>query len=208
MFTGIIQKLGRVQRRTARQLFIEASFKNIRRGESLAVNGVCLTVVRRCGKILIFDLSPETLQTTNLGLLNSEERVNLEKSLRVGDPLGGHWVTGHVEAVSRILLKEPLSDGCQLLRCELPESLRPRVVLKGSIAADGVSLTVQSPPRHFFETILIPHTLRHTVLGRKKEGERVNLETDILAKYAQNEEVLAARQREGAQSPRPLRRAF
>ena len=183
MFTGIVQKTGTVVRQTGGRLILKAKLPGMRVGQSLAVNGTCLTIAKRNNGHIVLDLNPETLKKTNLGTLRSKDAVNLEPPLRAGDFLGGHWVSGHVEACATLLARGPMGRDSLLLRFSLPARLRRYVVEKGSIAVDGVSLTVNSTGPGFFECALIPHTLRHTTLNRLKPGDAVNLETDLLARH-------------------------
>lgn len=153
------------------------------RGESVAVNGACLTVTRRGAGILSFDVSQETFRLTNLSRLSKGSRVNLERSLRLGDTLGGHLVSGHVDAPGLILFIKKLPKGFARYRVSLPPALRGFAAYKGSIAIDGVSLTVTAVGRDWFETVLIPETMKRTTLGRVKPGDPVNLEADTIARY-------------------------
>jgi len=186
MFTGIIQVLGRVERYRDGRLRVQAKLPRPKIGASIAINGTCLTVVARNGASLDFDLSPETLRLTNLGDLKPGDPVNLETSLKVGDGLDGHLVSGHVDAVAKILESQALKDGSRRLRVGLPATLRKLVAYKGSIAVDGTSLTVTAVGKRWFETVLIPHTLKATNLGGRKRGDTVNLEADVLARYVQS----------------------
>lgn len=151
-------------------------------GASLAVSGVCLTVIDHAPERSAVELSPETLARTTLGSLAAGSGVNLEPSLRMGDPLGGHWVQGHVDATLAVVDRRDLTDH-RVLAFELPTSYRSFVVEKGSVALDGVSLTVASLGSDRFEVALIPHTLEVTTLAELAVGGRVNFEVDILAKY-------------------------
>ncbi len=186
MFTGIIETLGRVERRTAAGLTVAAKIGAPRLGASIAVNGCCLTVVESRGGRHRFDVGPETWARTNLGALSAAGAVNVETALKVGDELGGHFVTGHVDATAEILELSPWTEGFRRLRVALPAALRGLVAAKGSIAVDGVSLTVTAAAAGHFEIMLVPHTLSRTTLGRRRVGERVNLEADPLARYALN----------------------
>ena len=183
MFTGIIKAIGRVELNGGRRLRVKADLKAISVGASVAVNGACLTVVHRRGRIFEFDLSPETMRLTTLGKLLAGDAVNLETSLRAGDKIDGHLVTGHIDGTGKVLQTERIEDGCVRLRVELPKVLRGYFARKGSVAIDGISLTVtQSKPR-WFETVLIPYTLEATNLGARKRGDLVNLEIDPIARY-------------------------
>ncbi len=153
-------------------------------GESVAVNGCCLTVTAHDAETCRFEAGPETLRRTNLGDLRNGDRVNLERSLRVGDRLGGHIVQGHIDGVGRI--ERILSDGAWvMIWFACPPELSAQMVSKGSVAVDGVSLTLVDVEDGRFSVALIPHTLAHTTLGFKRPGDPVNLETDLLAKYVQ-----------------------
>lgn len=202
MFTGLIVERGHLLREpeASRQggvcLAIGHSAALARRlsvGASLAVSGVCLTVTELGEAESSVELSPETLSRTTLGGLRAGEAVNLESALLAGEPLGGHLVQGHVDGTVRVLERRDLAEH-RVLALELPPDLSPFLVMKGSIAVDGVSLTVAglptgSPER--FEVALIPHTLAVTTLAERVPGDRVNVEVDVLAKYVQR--MLAAR---------------
>src|SRR5262245_33311055 len=151
-------------------------------GESIAVDGACLTVTARQGRRFRVDVSPETLRRTTLGTLARDARVNLERALRVGDRLGGHVVLGHVDGVGTLERIQPDGDW-RLYRFRAPGALRPFLVEKGSIAVDGVSLTVFSCRKGGFTVALIPHTLARTTLGTRRPGDGVNLEADVLLKH-------------------------
>jgi riboflavin synthase len=186
MFTGIIFSLGTVVRREGLRLWVRGALPRARRGDSVAVNGVCLTIVGAAGpagrRTLRFDLSEETLQRTSIGSWAPGRRVNLEPALRMGDPLGGHIVQGHVDAVGKILAVRPEKDW-RLFTFSIPASLRDFLVTKGSVAVDGISLTVVNPRRDRFDVAVIPHTDRVTTLGAARVGDPVNLEADPLAKH-------------------------
>ncbi len=152
-------------------------------GASLAVNGVCLTVVERDAGELAFDLGPETIRCTALSDLRSGDRVNLERPLRIGDELGGHFVLGHVDGVGTIAEVVRLGDTARL-RVSLPRlELASLVIRKGSVAVDGVSLTVADLDDTGFDVMIVPHTLAVTTLGHAVVGRRVNLELDVIGKY-------------------------
>ncbi|MDE2142682.1 MAG: riboflavin synthase [Elusimicrobia bacterium] len=184
MFTGIISVLGKVEKRKGARLAISAKIKRPALGASVAVNGVCLTVVETNGKKHEFEVGPETWSRTTLGALKNGSKVNVETSLRLGDEIGGHFVSGHIDASAKILAFAPWDKEFWRLRVDLPKALRGVVAEKGSIAIDGVSLTVAKTDRHWFEIMLVPHTLKNTTLGRRKPGDFVNLEADPLARYA------------------------
>jgi riboflavin synthase len=152
-------------------------------GDSIAVNGVCLTAVAVEAGTIRFDVVPETVRRSDLGTLRPGARVNVELSLRLGDRLGGHLVYGHVDAGASIVAKDPEGQGFRLW-VALPRELAPFVVEKGYVAVDGVSLTVASVERDRFSVALIPETARRTTLGTKRPGDPVNLEVDPIARYA------------------------
>lgn len=188
MFTGIIQTTGRIERRASPGAGARLTIKTPRRlpalalGESIAVNGACLTVTGRRDRTFTVDVSPETLRRTTLGRAAPTTRVNLERSLCVGDRLGGHIVLGHVDGIGTLESIKP--DGDWLLyRFRAPRTLAPYLVEKGSIAIDGVSLTIFGCRGPSFTVALIPHTLGETTLGERKPGDAVNLEADVLLKH-------------------------
>lgn len=183
MFTGIIAAVGKVVKYERSKLWVRAPFRRVSLGESISVEGVCLTVAGRRGDLLSFDVGPETARITTLGQLKAPARVNLERALRVGDRLGGHWVTGHVEETGTITQIERAGTN-RWFYLRIPKSFLPLVIAKGSLAVDGISLTVVSRKARVVKLMLIPHTLAHTTLGSKKVGDVVNLEADLLAKYA------------------------
>jgi riboflavin synthase len=187
MFTGIVEELGTVVARDGARLRIGASkvLDGVQMGDSTAVNGCCLTVVAFGDGWWEADVSDETFARTNLGSLRPGDPVNLERPVRLVDRLGGHLVQGHVDAVGEILVAAP--D----LRVRMPTGLLRYVVEKGSITVDGVSLTVVDALDDGFTVALIPHTADVTTLGRKGVGATVNLEVDVMAKYA--ERLLTAR---------------
>lgn len=151
-------------------------------GASLAVAGVCLTAVELDAAGCLVELSPETLRRSRLGELGAGSEVNLEPALRAGDALGGHWVQGHVDGVLRVVARQD-QGAHRVLAFELPENLRPFLVEKGSVALDGVSLTVAQVRADRFEVALVPHTLEATTLGALAVGDAVHYEIDVLAKY-------------------------
>ncbi len=199
MFTGLVQNLANVHEiepaEPGCRLIIEAPqiAAQAKLGDSIAINGCCLTVVEHQDDRLSFDAGPETLARTNLGELTPGSRVNIEASLRVGDALGGHFVTGHVEAVGTLDARADDRDWSTLW-FRFPPELGRYLVPKGSVAVDGVSLTLVEVQRDRFSVALIPHTLAVTTLGALAVGGRVNLETDLLAKYAQKQLQFEERQ--------------
>jgi len=190
MFTGIVQSLAEVADVVAEppgvRLVIReprlAPITNV--GDSIALNGCCLTVIAVDAERLAFQAGEETLSRTNLGELTVGDVVNVEPSLRVGDPIGGHLVTGHIDAVAVVDRRQDLAEWCTMW-FRAPQTQMAQIASKGSIAIDGVSLTLVDAEGDRFSVALIPHTLATTTLGRRKAGDRVNLETDVLAKYVE-----------------------
>ncbi len=193
MFTGLVQSIGRiaasVPTTTGRNLHVELGdlpVAGIKHGDSIAVSGVCLTVVEILDEAIArFDVIPETLQRTTLGNKKARDKVNLEASLRVGDALGGHFVQGHVDAVVTVL-HVSADPADWRITFQLPETCRGLVVDKGSVALDGVSMTVAHVVRDRFTAAVIPVTRRDTTLGLLRVGDNVNLETDIFARTILN----------------------
>lgn len=189
MFTGLVQTIGQVREihddghggcllgilepKLAPQLVL---------GESIAVNGCCLTVVRFDTETMTFQAGPETLARTNLGGLRQDDRVNIERALRIGDALGGHFVSGHVDAVG-VIQERTMSGEWEMVRFQYPREFAHLLVPKGSIAIDGISLTLVEVGDDSFTVMLIPHTRQETTLGQKTVGAAVNLEFDLLAKH-------------------------
>jgi riboflavin synthase len=190
MFTGLVQSLGTVRQVTdahaGRRIRIAepAIAPKLEIGESIAVNGACLTVVAHDSNSFDFEAGPETLAKTTLGQLVAGDRVNLERALRVGDPLGGHIVTGHIDCIGAIL-EATVSGEWLTVWFGFPAAFEELLVSKGSVAVDGVSLTIVDSQRDRFSVMLIPHTRTHTTLGLKKPGAAVNLEFDLIAKHVQ-----------------------
>ena len=196
MFTGIVQEIGALRRIEARagdgsaeDRRIEVGFANLARdrlnlGDSVCVDGVCLTVAALDNGIFHADVSGETLRVTTLGHKQAGARVNLEPALRVGDSLGGHWVSGHVDGVAEVVAT---ANDARSLRVEFsaPKALARYIARKGSVTLDGVSLTVNDVDGVKFTVNLIPHTLEATTLGTLAAGARVNLEIDLLARYVE-----------------------
>ncbi len=190
MFTGLVAELGTVQE-LARQgisyhLTVRAFkvLEGLKIGDSVAVNGVCLTVVRLGGEGFTADVMPETVRLTNIGLLRSGDRVNLERTLRLCDGLDGHIVSGHVEGLGTIL-SERAEGIARVVSFSAEPRLLKYILPKGSIAIDGISLTVTEVRGDGFSVSLIPHTVKETTLGCKTVGDKVNLETDIIGKYVE-----------------------
>jgi riboflavin synthase len=190
MFTGLVAMQGAVvelkpEDKGCRLTIAASLFDNtIELGESIAINGVCLTVVQFGNEQASFQLAPETLKRSNLGSLSTGLSVNLERALRLGDRLGGHWVQGHVDGVAK-LLERKLDGEWEVFYFSLPATLKQYLVNKGSITINGVSLTVVEVTDDSFSVALIPHTLSMTNLGSLSAGDEVNLEVDILAKYVE-----------------------
>src|SRR3954470_3634334 len=183
MFTGIVEQMGEVQSGGTRLAVSTPLAAELERGDSIAVNGVCLTAVDIGDQRFEADVMEETLVRSTLGRLQNGDRVNLELALRVGDRLGGHFVQGHVDATGRVETIQQ-RENSRVLRIGAPPELMRYVVEKGSIAVDGVSLTVVDLDAKGFSVSLIPETLDRTTLGSAAEGDPVNLEVDMLAKYA------------------------
>lgn len=188
MFTGLVEDAGRVASLTEIEggafLRIETRLE-VERGDSVSVNGVCLTLIPCSVGILEAALSSETLSRTTLGELGEGSLVNLERALAIGDRLGGHLVQGHVDGVGQLLSIEPSGDFATY-RWSLPDGCADLVIEKGSIAVDGISLTVIEPAEDSFGVALIPETLERTNLRDSRVGDRVNLELDMMAKYARS----------------------
>ena len=189
MFTGIIEELGSVLRCAPRdgtwRLEVSARqlFENMKIGESVAVNGVCLTMVERGNGWCAFDVGPETLRMSNLKELRPQDPVNLEQALRLGAPVGGHLVSGHVDGVGSISRAVPEADTLRMTIDVESQELERYLIPKGSVAVDGVSLTIAELREGSFDVMLIPHTLQVTTLGTKRVGGHVNLEMDMIGKY-------------------------
>ncbi|HXV74916.1 MAG TPA: riboflavin synthase [Candidatus Polarisedimenticolaceae bacterium] len=200
MFSGLIEAVGRVTdvapRHGATRIGIESSLPaaELVDGESIAVDGVCLTVAERRTDRFLADVVAETLARTTLGRLRPGDPVNLERSLRLGDRVGGHLVLGHVDGTVRVRAVRRRGDDYRM-RIDLPAALAPYVPYKGSVALQGVSLTVAGVGRGGFEVALVPHTLEWTTLGRFRAGETMNFEVDLLARYL--ERLIAQRRTDG-----------
>ncbi len=191
MFTGLVAELGTVVSLKPIQQSYNITIKanrvldNLKIGDSVAVNGTCLTVVKISGSDFTADVMPETVHLTNLRKLKSGDKVNLERTLRLCDGLDGHIVSGHVEGIGVIAAKK--SDGiAEVVTIKTPPELLKYIIKKGSIAIDGISLTVTGVTESSFSVSIIPHTAKETTLGFKKPGDEVNLETDIIGKYVEH----------------------
>ncbi len=194
MFTGIVQTVGRVRRidphRGAARIEIACDLRGLAIGESVALNGACMSVVSKGRGSFAVDVSPESLRRTALGVLRPGSPLNLERALTLSDRLGGHLVQGHVDAVGRVTAIRPEANAWTYT-FEAPPAVARYLVEKGSVTVDGVSLTVAGARGRRFDVAVIPHTARHTTLGERKPGDPVNLEVDVLAKYV--EKLLAGR---------------
>ncbi|HEY2760215.1 MAG TPA: riboflavin synthase [Pirellulales bacterium] len=197
MFTGLVEALATVIELrpeppgvrliiSASSICAEAANEPVRTGDSVAVNGCCLTVVAVAASRLEFQAGEETLRRTNLGRLKPGSEINVERSLRFGDRLGGHFVTGHIDGLGTLDSRDDQADWSTFWICT-PRELVRQMASKGSVAVDGVSLTLVDVEADRFSIALIPHTLSVTTLGRLKVGDTVNLETDVLAKYVQKQ---------------------
>jgi riboflavin synthase len=185
MFTGIVEETGRVVARRGSRLVIEIGVtrEGTDVGSSLAVNGVCLTTVEIDGERVSFDVGPETMARSALGDLGTGDQVNLERPMRLNGFVGGHLVLGHVDGIGLVTAVDTDGETARI-RVEWQDAaLAPLLIPKGSVAVDGVSLTVASLDRGAFEVMVIPHTLECTTLGHVKPGQRVNLEMDVIGKY-------------------------
>jgi riboflavin synthase len=185
VFTGLVTGLGTVERLIpggVTDVWLASPWQDFAQGESIACDGVCLTVVEWKGSSFRVQAAPETLRRTTLGDWTPGGKVNLERALKVGDRLGGHWVQGHVDAVGTVVGTKT-EGGSLVLSVSLPQALAPFFVEKGSVCIDGVSLTVTKVEADRFSVMLIPETQSQTTLGKKRAGQGVNLEADIIGKY-------------------------
>ena len=190
MFTGLVEEKGTVRQlktsNSACDLSIEAPLvsEDVSIGDSIAINGCCLTVVTIDGNLLTFQAGSETLGRTNLGQLQPESAVNLERSLQVGQRMGGHYVSGHVDALGTVDERNDDGEWAEFW-FRVPAALTRQMAPKGSVTVDGISLTIVNVESDRFSVALIPHTLDVTTLGSRNVGDQVNIETDVLAKYVQ-----------------------
>ncbi|TPG68019.1 riboflavin synthase [Brevibacillus laterosporus] len=202
MFTGIVEEVGTIygvlNGRKAGSLHIKASLviEGSKVGDSIAVNGVCLTVTQFTASGFVVDVMPETLNKTNLGELRYGDPVNLERAMSLGDRLGGHLVSGHVDGRGRILSKKQ-SENAILYEIEAATDILRYIIPRGSVTVDGISLTVVDVHANFFSLSIIPHTVTVTTLGKKNVGDHVNLENDLIGKYV--ERLLADQGNQGNQ---------
>ncbi len=191
MFTGIVEAVAKVRAlEKLENLYVLAvekpkAFNDIRIGDSISNDGVCLTVTAIKGGCLYFDLMKETLEATTLKHLAPGKKVNLERAMKADARMGGHFVTGHVDAVAKILKVVTLANYVEY-RIEVPKAVRKFIAAKGSVAIDGISLTVGAVTKDWFAVYFIPHTLEVTTIGSKKAGDEVNIEADLLARYILN----------------------
>ena len=194
MFTGLVEALVQVAsiqsdgpgKILTLRWPLSASNNDLAIGDSVAINGCCLTVIQLDGELLTFEAGAETLSRTNLGKLQSGSLVNVERALKYGDRLGGHLVSGHIDATGSLLSRKDDANWSDFV-FEIPAELSKQMASKGSIAVDGVSLTLVDVSRRSFSVALIPHTLDVTTLGKLQAGDTVNLETDLLAKYVESQ---------------------
>ncbi|MHA1226500.1 MAG: riboflavin synthase [Candidatus Hodarchaeales archaeon] len=188
MFTGIIEEIGKVKVISKRDQGYQIEFvtkkliDDLKTGDSIAVNGVCLTVTKRTKKSFQVDVMPETLSKTNLGKLQTGSYVNLERALSVTSRLGGHLVSGHIDGVGEILSRMKYKNAV-LYRVEIPVGLLTYIIPKGSVTIDGISLTVVNTGVQYFEVSIVPYTLKNTVLQDRRPGDVVNIECDLFSKY-------------------------
>lgn len=200
MFTGIVEEVGRVAAAAPRlRIECERVLADTVEGCSIAVNGVCLTAVRLEASSFGADVSPETLQRTNLGELREGSVVNLERPLAAGDRLSGHIVQGHVDTTGEMLALDALPDGNWWLRARVPRELERYLIHKGSIAIDGISLTIALLENDVVSVAIIPHTYEQTNLRGRRAGERLNIEVDLIAKYV--EKLTSSRRRTRRRAP-------
>ena len=190
MFTGLIQDIGKIQsvgrKGGGLSLLISTrgGLKSAKIGDSIAVDGVCLTIVQVSGRSFTVEVSPETIQRTTLSIAREGQPVNLETALKMSDPLGGHLVAGHVDGTGEIIEIVPEGNS-RRYRFRVPREIGHYLIEKGSVAVDGISLTVAECGEEEFSVSVIPHTEAATTLGKKKAGDRVNVENDLIAKYVE-----------------------
>ncbi len=185
MFTGIIEELSEVRRiqRVGRNALLEVKADKVSQdgniGDSIAVNGTCLTIAKKENNVLVFQIMPQTLRATNLGNLRIKDKINLERSLRVGDRVSGHFIYGHIDCIG-IIRKKTFIQNNLCFDIAVPSEFTSRILLRGSIAVDGISLTIQNKKGNLFSVYIIPHTLKNTTLGFRHPSHKVNIELDKL----------------------------
>ena len=186
MFSGIVEEVGKIADASPTRLVIQAkvALDGTRVGDSISVNGACLTVVDLLADSMAMDVTPETLRRTNLGDLKPGDPVNLERAMALGDRMGGHMVQGHVEATGTVRAITPERESL-VFEFEAPPELMRYIIPKGFVALDGISLTVVSCESSWFNVSVIPYTRDFTVVGSKRVGDRVNIETDVIARYVE-----------------------
>jgi riboflavin synthase len=190
MFTGIIEGLGTIREirpeGQGKRMTIEADFplEQTKIGDSICVSGACLTVVMIDDKRFSVDVSPETLERTTFGNVKVGDRVNLERALRLSDRIDGHLVSGHIDGIGTVLLKQNIGNAI-IVSFKVPESISHYMIKKGSVAVDGISLTINNCSLDNFDVSIIPHTAKLTTIGFKKAGDPVNIETDMIGKYVE-----------------------
>ncbi|MCK5534801.1 riboflavin synthase [bacterium] len=187
MFTGIVEDLGVIQSIELKQVTLETKLKGWKIGDSVSVNGICLTVVKispvtEVFCLLVLEVMPETIEKTNLGQWKTGTRVNLERAVCLGERLNGHIVTGHIDGIG-IIRKIKTQENAKIIEISVSAGIIKHIAPKGSISVDGISLTVVDNGIDYFSVSLIPYTINHTTLNFKVEEDKVNIETDILAKY-------------------------
>jgi riboflavin synthase len=214
MFTGIIEGFGAISAiRTAgrgRRLTVEADFDlhQTKIGDSLCVSGACLTAVKIAGRHFEVDISPETFQTTTFGQAKVGQRVNIERALRFSDRIDGHLVSGHIDGVGTIRQRETVANAI-VVAVDVPESLAKYMINKGSVAVDGISLTINTCDATGFSVSIIPHTAQLTTIGWKNKGDPVNIETDMLGKYVERfMNARPGRNKVAAEKPSAIDKAY
>jgi riboflavin synthase len=191
MFTGIIEEIGHIKKIATKNQAMELSIgatkilEDVKLGDSIAINGVCLTVTDFSKDSFSVDVMPETFRATSMATLSVGSPLNLERALAIGDRLGGHFVTGHVDGVAKITQIMPI-DNAVNYTLEMDSELIKHCIFRGSIAVDGISLTIFGVTDNNIQLSIIPHTVSHTILGSKKVGEKVNIECDMLSKHVAN----------------------
>ena len=189
MFSGIVEELGELKKISKRgnitlfEFQAEKILEDVNIGDSISVNGACLTIIRKESESLYFEVMPQTLKLTNLGTLRIKDKVNLERALKIGDRISGHFVTGHIDCIGIIRRKNYINNNLSF-EIAIPPKFMPYCLPQGSIAIDGISLTIVDKRASTFTVYIIPHTLKNTTLGFKGPSDKVNIEFDILAKRA------------------------